>query len=134
MLLREIEVFRTVMTSGTASKAARLMGVSQPAISQALQRLEQRAGIALFLRTRGRLQPTPAAQALLAEVDRCFVGLDVIEHRLRSLSQFTGGRLNVASLPALGIGFLPSVLRNIPLLSEQRTVSLPLMSRTEKRR
>src|SRR3546814_9921841 len=92
MLLREIEVFRTVMTSGTASKAAKLMGVSQPAISQALGRLEQHAGIALFLRVRGRLQPTPAAQALLIEVDRCFVGLDVIEHRLRSLRQFTGGR------------------------------------------
>ncbi|NYT36346.1 LysR family transcriptional regulator [Allopusillimonas soli] len=133
MLLREIEVFRTVMTSGTASKAAKLMGVSQPAISQALGRLEQHAGIALFLRVRGRLQPTPAAQALLIEVDRCFVGLDVIEHRLRSLRQFTGGRLNVASLPALGVGFLPRVLRNMKLLAEQRTVSLQIMSSREVR-
>jgi len=132
-LLKEIEVFRTVMTAGTTSKAARLMGVSQPAVSQALRRLEQRAGIALFLRVRGRLQPTPAAHALLAEVDRYFVGLDIIEHRLRSLSQFTGGRLTVASLPALGIGFLPRVLRNMELLAEQRTVSLQIMSSREVR-
>lgn len=132
-MLREIEVFRTVMTAGTTSKAARLMGISQPAISQSLRRLEQRAGVALFLRIRSRLQPTPAAHALLAEVDRYFVGLDLIEHRLRSLSQFTGGRLTVASLPALGIGFLPRVLRNMKLLAEQRTVSLQIMSSREVR-
>ncbi|PLC54643.1 LysR family transcriptional regulator [Pollutimonas nitritireducens] len=133
MLLKEIEVFRTVMTCGTTSKAAKLLGVSQPAISQSLRRLEAQAGIALFLRLRGRLHATPEAQALLVEVDRCFVGLDAIEHRLRSLRQFSGGRLSVASLPALGIGFLPRVLGSMDLLAKQRTISLQIMSSREVR-
>jgi len=58
MLLREIEMFRAIMTSGSASKAAQLLGVSQPAVSQALARLEGHAGMQLFHRVRGKLHPT----------------------------------------------------------------------------
>jgi len=47
MLLREIEVFRSVMSVGSASKAAALLGVTQPAISQSLRRLEEAAGFPL---------------------------------------------------------------------------------------
>jgi DNA-binding transcriptional LysR family regulator len=88
MLIREIEIFRAVMTAGSASKAARLLNVSQPAISQSLRKLEDHAGIPLFQRLHGKLYPTQEAAALLAEVNRCFVGMDAIEHRIRSLSQF----------------------------------------------
>ena len=79
MLLREVEVFRSVMSAGSASKAATLMGVTQPAVSQSIKRLEQAAGFALFHRLRGRLHPTPEAVALLVEVERAFVGLSSIE-------------------------------------------------------
>lgn len=133
MLLREIEIFRTVMTAGTASKAAQLLDVSQPAISQALRKLEAHAGIALFQRLRGRLHPTPEAQALLAEIDRCFVGLDAIEHRIQSLRQFGVGRISLACMPAFGIGFMPRVLRGIALLERKVTVSLQILSSRDVR-
>ena len=92
-MLRDIEIFRTVMTSGSASKAAALLGVSQPAVSQSLRKLEAKAGLLLFQRVRGRLQATPEAQALLVEVDRCFVGLESIAHRLTTLRNFGVGSL-----------------------------------------
>ncbi|UTY59601.1 LysR substrate-binding domain-containing protein [Massilia sp. erpn] len=133
MLLREIEVFRAVITSGSASKAARLLGVSQPAISQSLRRLEEHAGMPLFQRVRGKLHPTQEAEALLAEVNRCFVGLDAIEHRLRSLRQFGAGRLRIASLPGLGVGFLPRVLGGLDLQKRKVTVSLQIMASREVR-
>ena len=66
MLLRELEIFRTVMMAGSANKAAALLGVSQPAVSQSIRRLEDGAGFALFARLRGRLQPTPEARAVPA--------------------------------------------------------------------
>ena len=69
-MLRDFEIFRTVMTSGSASKAAALLGISQPGVSQCLRKLETRAGLALFQRVRGRLVPTPEAQALHAEIER----------------------------------------------------------------
>jgi DNA-binding transcriptional LysR family regulator len=133
MLIREIEIFRAIMTAGSASKAARLLNVSQPAISQSLRKLEEHAGIALFERQRGKLYPTQEAQALLAEVNRCFVGMDAIEHRIRSLSQFGVGRIRLASLPGLGLGFLPRVLSDIDLSERKITVSLQIMSSRDVR-
>jgi DNA-binding transcriptional LysR family regulator len=110
MLLRELEIFRTVMTAGSANKAAALLGISQPAVSQSIKRLEESAGFALFVRLRGRLQATPEARALLHEVERTFVGLGAIEHRMRALKQFGVNRLSIASYPAFGLSFVPRAL------------------------
>ena len=132
-MLRDFEIFRTVMTSGSASKAAALLGISQPGVSQCLRKLEVRAGLALFQRVRGRLVPTPEAQALHAEIERSFVGLDAIEHRLRSLRQFGVGRLSLASYPAFGMGFLPRVLARYGLLKRETTASLQIMSSRDVR-
>src|SRR3546814_6625443 len=59
MDLRQLQVFHTVMETRSASRAARILGVSQPAVSTLLKRLEERLGIALFARERNRLEPTP---------------------------------------------------------------------------
>jgi DNA-binding transcriptional LysR family regulator len=132
-MLREIEIFRAVMTSGSASKAARLLNISQPAVSLSLRKLETHAGLALFERVRGKLVPTQEAQALLAEVHRSFVGMDAIEHCLRSLRQFGVNRVRIASLPGLGVGFLPRVLGELNLSARKVTVSLQIMSSREVR-
>lgn len=133
MLLRELEIFRTVMTAGSASKAARLLNITQPAVSQSLRKLETHAGIPLFQRLHGKLYATQEADALLAEVNRCFVGMDAIEHRLRSLRQFGVGRIRLASLPGLGLGFLPRVLSQAGLAERKVTVSLQIMSSRDVR-
>lgn len=132
-LLREIEVFRAVMTAGSASKAGQVLGITQPAVSQAIARLEAGAGLPLFARVRGRLHPTQEALALLAEVNRCFVGLDSIQHRLRSLRQFSVGTVRIASLPGLGLSFLPRVLSEMNLEERRLVVSLQIMGSREVR-
>jgi DNA-binding transcriptional LysR family regulator len=81
MEMRDIQVFRAVMQAGTTSKAATLLEVSQPAVSQSIRKLEASSELRLFDRVRGRLVPTQEALALMVEVDRCFTGFEVIEHR-----------------------------------------------------
>lgn len=110
MRASEVETFRALMASGSTRKAAALLGVSQPAVSQALKRLEQQAGFLLFERRRGALHATPEAKAFLAEVDRVFVGLSSLEHRLKSLRAFGLERLRIACYPAFGLGFVPRAL------------------------
>lgn len=134
MLSREIEIFRVVMSTGSATKAARLMNLTQPAVSQSLRRLEQSAGLALFQRTGGKLQPTPEARALQAEVERHFVGMEVIEQRLRALRQFGVDRIRVASFPGLGVGFLPRVLADLTQERERLLVSLQVMGSPDVRK
>lgn len=113
MRVTEIETFRALMTSGSTRKAGALLGVTQPAISQSLKRLETEAGFELFQRLRGRLHPTPEAKALLVEVERMFVGMDAIEHRVRSLREFGVGQLQLACYPAFGLGFMPRCLKQL---------------------
>ena len=110
MRFTEIETFRALMRTGTTRKAAQLLQVTQPAISQSIKRLEEQAGVQLFERRNARLQPTPEATALMVEVERSFVGMDAIEHRLRSLRDFGVGRLEIACYPAFGLGFMPRAL------------------------
>ncbi|MCD0503171.1 LysR substrate-binding domain-containing protein [Bordetella petrii] len=131
MDMREIQVFRAVMQAGTTSKAANLLGVSQPAISQAIRKLEDSSGLRLFERVRGRLVPTPEAGALMEEVDRCFAGFELIEHRIRSLKSFGVGRLAIGSLPALGTGFMPRAIAAFGLEKRRLQMSFQIMSSRE---
>ena len=55
MRLKHIEVFNAIMLTGSASAAARLLHVSQPAVTQTLQHAELQLGYALFTRQRNRL-------------------------------------------------------------------------------
>ena len=92
MDMREIQVFRAVMQAGTTSKAATLLGISQPAVSQAIRKLETSSELRLFERVRGRLVPTQEAGALMEEVDRCFAGFELIEHRTVSYTHLHASR------------------------------------------
>jgi DNA-binding transcriptional LysR family regulator len=110
MRFTEIETFRALMRSGSTGKAAAVLHVTQPAVSQSLKRLESQAGMVLFSRSGGRLVPTPEAHALLSEVERVFIGMDAITHRLRSLRDFGVNQLNISCYPAFGLGFMPRAL------------------------
>lgn len=124
------------MASGSARKAAALLGVTQPAVSQSVKRLEDQAGFELFQRLRGRLVPTPEAKALLVEVERVFVGLSAIEHRLKSLKEFGVNRLQIACYPAFGLGFMPRALSRLKVSSKSAPwpqVSLQVLSSKDVR-
>lgn len=84
MNLRQIEVFRAVMSAGSITGAARLLHVSQPGVSRMVRHLELQLGVALFERRSGRLFATPEARALQIEVDKVYRGVrhvqDVAQH------------------------------------------------------
>lgn len=126
MRITEIETFRALMSSGSARKAAALLGVTQPAVSQSLKRLETEAGFHLFERLRGRLVPTPEARALLVDVERMFIGIGAIEHRLRSLREYGLDQLQLACYPAFGLGFMPRCLKKF--MASMRTAHRPQVS------
>ena len=70
MRLRHIEVFDAVYTSGSVTRAGKLLNVSQPSVSKVLAHAEQQLGFPLFERVKGRLVPTPEADRLHAHVKR----------------------------------------------------------------
>jgi len=110
MNLRQIEVFRAIMLTGSISGAARLLSVSQPAISRLLAYTEDRLGLKLFARIKGRLKATPEARRLFDEVDQVYQGVQRINDLAAALRTDSTGRLRVVGSPGLGESVLPAAL------------------------
>ena len=105
---RLIETFRSVVLSGSATRAAELLFTSQPAVSRDLARLNQVLGFALFERVKGRLLPSAQGLAFYEDVERSFTGLVELGERAEALRQLRSGTLSIAALPALCDSLLPT--------------------------
>lgn len=97
MDFRQLEIFRAVMDSGSATAAAQRLKLSQPAISRQLSHIEAELGLTLFIRGGGKLRPTADAVALYDEALRAFEG---IERVLNLASRMRGGDTGVLRLAA----------------------------------
>jgi DNA-binding transcriptional LysR family regulator len=75
---RQIEAFRAVVLTGGVGAAAKLINVTQPAVSRLVRDLQHHLGLTLFERRGTGLVPTSEALSLYAEVERAFVGLERI--------------------------------------------------------
>ncbi|WP_454720407.1 MULTISPECIES: LysR family transcriptional regulator [Cupriavidus] len=111
MRLRQIEIFRAVMLTGTVSEAARLLHVSQPVVTRVLQHAEATLGFRLFERVKGRLQATPEATALYGDVERLYGEIERVRRVSESLRHKGAGRLRVAATPSLANPLLVPAVR-----------------------
>jgi DNA-binding transcriptional LysR family regulator len=104
--LRQIEVFYAIMRAGSITEAARVLNVTQPAVSAALKQLESRLRMKLFDRAGGRLQPTPEAKALLPDVAEIFGRLGAVERFSADLAGGARGVLTIAAAQPFCDGFV----------------------------
>src|SRR5215475_3800341 len=79
--LNLLPVFVTLMEERSVTRAAERLGITQPALSNALARLRLMMQDQLFIRERYGIQPTPIAQELapviveaLAKIDEAILG------------------------------------------------------------
>lgn len=107
---REIEVFAAIMMHGTTTRAAEALELTQPAISKTLARFQKKAGFEVFKKHRQRLIPTQEAHMLYAEVQRTFESARQISRTARDIRGLRSGRLNICSLPAIGLTVLPAIV------------------------
>lgn len=105
--IRQIEAFRSLMVTGSVTVSARMMGITQPAVSRLLRDLQDGLGLKLLEKRGTRLVPTAEGTALYGEVERSFIGLDRIRQAADEIRTRRTGALRIAVLPALANGFLP---------------------------
>jgi DNA-binding transcriptional LysR family regulator len=113
MNLRQIEVFHAVMEAGTVTGAAKLLNVSQPAITAMLRHTEDQLRFRLFERVRGRLEPTSEARALFAETARVFEDVRTVRRLVEDLREARAGTLSVVTIPILGEALIPRVVASL---------------------
>lgn len=130
---RLLEAFHAVMISGSASRAAELLEVTQPAVSRAIADLERSTGFALFDRVRGRLVPTPEGQLFFADVSASFAGLDRLRISAARIRDYGSGSIRVASLAALGSTLVPRAIRTFRLRHPDTAITLQITSSAQVR-
>lgn len=67
--IRHLAAVAAVIEHGSVSKAARLVNLTQPAVTQGIAKLETQLGLPLFDRGPGTIAPTQAALALLPRIE-----------------------------------------------------------------
>ncbi|AMP00237.1 bacterial regulatory helix-turn-helix, lysR family protein [Collimonas arenae] len=111
MDLNQLEAFSAVMTIGSVTGAGRSLGRSQPAVSKAIQDLENELGYALFDRNGPRVTPTDRAFLLYEEVERSLVGLRTIRERAAEIGRDEQQPIHLVATPALASTIAPMALK-----------------------
>lgn len=110
---RSLEVFREVMLNGSLVGAAQRLNISQPAVSRHVAELEAQSGLTLFRRSGNRATPTKEALALLAEVDRSFIGLRDIEDQIARIASGEMDSITLAAMPVIATTMLPDLVAEL---------------------
>jgi len=76
MNIRQLEVLRTLLATGSTIATAKAMGLSQSGVSRMLQQLESDLSISLFVRDRGRLIATPEAAVLARDAENVLLAVE----------------------------------------------------------
>ena len=112
--LNLLVVFKQLLAERSVSRAAEALGLSQPAVSNALARLRKLLGDELFLRTPAGMEPTPFAEQLAESVT---YGLGMIHSALNQRSTFdpaASTRSFVIGMTDIGeIYFLPRLMERL---------------------
>jgi len=103
--LRSLEIFLTICDQGTMASTARVLGLTQPAISQAIAEIEERTGTALFDRSVRPLGLTPAGAVLRQRAATLIADARQIAPLLRETRR--------GKMPILRVGYVDSLCRAI---------------------
>ncbi|QBE92464.1 LysR family transcriptional regulator [Sphingomonas paucimobilis] len=102
---RQLEIFLKVVEAGNFAAAARLLGSTQPAVSQAIARLEDIVGGDLFERgPRSPVALTPIGRAILPSARSLLYTVDHQMSRAIATAQSRSGTLTIGFNPGIASG------------------------------
>ena len=118
MQFRQLRYFVKIVDAGSFSRAASVVHVAQPALSQQIAELEERFGIMLLQRSARGVRPTAAGEILYKEASAILHQLDQLPSAIRTSSGDPEGTVSLGLISSLA----PKLVGGI--LEECRT-SLP---------
>ena len=107
---RHIEIFYNVYKYKTLTNAAKILNVSQPALSKSLQYSEHKLNLKLFTKQSGMLVPTPEADLLYKNAEKINLSVKEFNQIASNLSTSPSNFIEIGVTPSLGTAFLPEIL------------------------
>ncbi len=110
MDLRQLAIFLEVARKLNFTRAARALHIAQPAVSQAVAKLEGELGVTLFDRSGREVRLTEAGLRLLPLAERVLSDVDAATREMAKLRGRAQGRISVGVTPTVATHLLPRVL------------------------
>src|SRR5689334_14000451 len=109
--LRQFEYLVAVVDTGSFTRAAELLHVSQPALSHQVRVLERDAGGPLLERLPRAVRLTPMGRAMLPHARAALAVAQQARTAARRAAGLERGEIQVAAVYSVTLGVLPPVLR-----------------------
>ena len=113
LTLRQIEVIRAIMVTGTVGGAARLLNVSSPGISRIMKHAEQSVGVKLFSRKGGRYGPTREATAIFNQINGVYDKVEDLQFVISRIKRGANIELKIASVPSIANVMVPRAIADV---------------------
>jgi DNA-binding transcriptional LysR family regulator len=102
-----LELFCAIAEQRSFSKAAAAHHLTQSAVSQAMQHLEESVGVQLIDRSKRPLVLTAAGKTYLSGLRGILKSYERLEREVRSTSQQLSGRVTVGTIVSVGLSYMP---------------------------
>ncbi len=126
--LKSLMTFKVLYENETATKTAKVLGMTQSGVSRSLALLEQNLGMTLFLRKHNRLVKTREAKELYEDILRLKANLINLEQSATALKEFGVSRVNIASVAGLGFGFVPKLIAELIAANPKSEINFSMPS------
>ncbi|WZL72238.1 LysR family transcriptional regulator [Clostridiaceae bacterium 35-E11] len=112
MNLHQLQYFQSVAENGQVTKAAKILHVSQPALSMALSSLEEEIGLPLFKKNGRLLELTKYGTIFLKHISKALHEIELAKLETAQLALFDNQTINIASTYSLSISLIPEIVKN----------------------
>src|ERR1700704_4553829 len=113
MTLRQVEVIRAVMVTGTIGGAAKLLNVSAPGISRLVKYTEKWLGIRFFQRQNGRYSPTSEAHSIFEQINGVYKKVDDLTEIISKIGRGALSELRIGSVPSISQIMVPRAIERV---------------------
>lgn len=127
LTLRQIEVVRAVMVTGTIAGAARLLNVSAPGISRLMKYTEDTLGFRLFIRRHGRYDPTPEARDVFDLIDTVYRKVEDLQVAIDRMKRGETKELSLGSVPSIANVMVPLAIERLRRRYPQLRVDINIL-------
>ena len=112
MELAQLKYFQVMANIRHFTRAARMLDVTQPALSRSMAKLEKDLDVSLFRRNEGEIELTPEGERLLRRVDRILREVDSAREEASSAHTEDAKEFRLSFIHSLGSYALPHILQD----------------------
>jgi DNA-binding transcriptional LysR family regulator len=127
MNLNQLKIFYLVIKRGSLTAAASELNITQPAVTQAVKRLQEHHDVRLVERPGKKLVLTEAGKELYQIAHRLFQLERLAEDCIRSFREEEDGHLRIQTSETFGGYYLPELINRYQRLHPETTVSVDVL-------